>query len=642
MIIVSICINFILKPSAEYVMKIISSLFVVALLLLTQPVNAEPQQVLQLIDYVAVDYEGAVDNGQIISEAEYAEMLDFSAGISLQLAALPDNTTKAGLIEQGHTLAQWIHDKEDVVKLRKLITDMRHDIINSYQVTVIPQAQPDLKRGAVLYANQCASCHGATGAGDGPASVGLEPPPVNFTDKDRYQQRTLYGLYNTMTQGVEGTGMLAYSQLSDEERWSLAFYVGSLAITGADKDVDINYHPLATIDKLTTITPHQAEILYGEKGASVMAALRSHPELFYSKDTNKLEFAKKKLADVNASYQNNEPEQAYQYAVAAYLDGFELVEQNISTLDSGLKLEIESAMTGLRNKIRAGEPVENITKEITFINAKLDIASDLLGTKSLSAGATFTSAFFILLREGLEALLVVAALLAFLVRTKRKDALPYIHFGWIGAVVLGLLTWWASITLIDISGASREITEGVAAIVATVILLYVGFWMHDKSSAAKWKKFIDDSMHKAMSSGTLWTLTGLSFIAVYREAFETILFYQALWVQTGEAGHSMAFAGFLTAVVALVAISFVIMRYSVRLPLRQFFAVTGGLMFLLAIVFAGKGIAALQEAGLIISSPVSFIRVDLLGIYPNLQGLLLQLLLVIIAVILWNKKAEKA
>jgi len=622
-------------------MKILNLLFVVAMVLLTQPVNADPQQVLQLIDYVAVDYDGAVDNGQIISEAEYEEMLDFAAGITIQLAALPDHEMKAGLIGQGHSLGLLIANKETATKIRQLISDMRHSVINSYQVAVIPQSQPNLMQGALLYANQCASCHGASGAGDGPASVGMVPPPVNFTDKDRYRQRTLYGLYNTMTQGVEGTGMMAYRQLTDEDRWSLAFYVGSLAIKTLDKDIEFNAHPLADIDKLTTITPHQAELLYGEKGATVMATLRTYPELVYNKGSNKLEFAKNKLADVSTSYQNNNAEQAYQYAVSAYLDGFELVEHNINTLDSALKLEIESAMTGLRSKIRAGEPFENIAKEIALINGKLDIASDLLSTKSLSAGATFTSAFFILLREGLEALLVVAALLAFLVRTKRKDALRYIHFGWIGAVVLGLMTWWASISLFDISGASREITEGLAAIVAMVILFYVGFWMHDKSSAAKWKKFIDDSMHKAMSSGTLWTLTGLSFIAVYREAFETILFYQALWVQTGEAGHSMALGGFLTAAVVLLVISLLIMRYSIRLPLRQFFAVTGGLMFVLAIIFAGKGIAALQEAGLIVSSPVNFIRIDLVGIYPNLQGLVLQLILIIIAAILWNKKPKE-
>jgi len=625
-----------------YSMKIINSLFVAAFLLLAQPVNADPQQLLQLIDYVAVDYEGAVENGQIVSESEYAEMQDFTAGITLQLASLPENEVKEGLIKQGDELAQSIHNKDSVVKIRQIIADMRHQVINTYQITVIPKVQPDLKRGAMLYANNCASCHGANGAGDGPAAVGMEPPPVDFTDKDRYQQRTLYGLYNTMTQGVEGTGMMAYTELSDEERWSLAFYVGGLAIDTNKKNFAVNYHPLASVEKLTTMTPHQAEELYGEKGGSVMAALRTHPELFYKKDANKLEFAKKKLADVITSYQDNDPKQAYQYAVEAYLDGFELTEQNINTLDSNLRLEIETTMTGLRNKIRSGEPVENIIKEVELINGKLDAASDLLGTKSLSAGATFASAFFILLREGLEALLVVAALLAFLTRTDRKDARRYIHFGWIGAVVLGLFTWWASVSIIDISGGSRELTEGVAAIVATVILLYVGFWMHDKSSATKWKKFIDDNMHKAMSSGTLWTLTGLSFIAVYREAFETILFYQALWVQTGEDGHSMAMGGFLAAVAVLAIISLLIMRYSVRLPLRQFFAVSGGLMFLLAIVFAGKGVAALQEAGFIISTPVNFVRIDLLGIYPNLQGLLLQLVLIIIAVVLWNKNAKKA
>ena len=195
------------------------------------------------------------------------------------------------------------------------------------------------------------------------------------------------------------------------------------------------------------------------------------------------------------------------------------------------------------------------------------------------------------------------------------------------------------ISLIDISGASREITEGVAAIVATLVLLYVGFWMHNKTSAVKWKKFIDDNMQKALTSGNLWTLSLLSFIAVYREAFETILFYQALWTQTSEAGKTMAFGGFTSAVVVLGVVGWLIMRYSVRLPLRQFFSFTGGLMFILAIIFAGKGISALQEAGVIISTPVSFFRSDLLGIYPNMQGLVVQFILIILAVILWNKRS---
>ena len=139
----------------------------------------------------------------------------------------------------------------------------------------------------------------------------------------------------------------------------------------------------------------------------------------------------------------------------------------------------------------------------------------------------------------------------------------------------------------------------------------------------------------ALGAGTLWGLAGLSFIAVYREAFETILFYQALWVQTDTPGKSMALGGFVVGAAALGLVAWLVFRYSLRLPLRQFFSVTGILMFVLALVFAGKGVAALQEAGYIPVSPVPFPRVDLLGIYPNAQGLLLQLGLLLLALFLW-------
>ena len=101
----------------------------------------------------------------------------------------------------------------------------------------------------------------------------------------------------------------------------------------------------------------------------------------------------------------------------------------------------------------------------------------------------------------------------------------------------------------------------------------------------------------------------------------------------------MGLSGFVSAVALLVVLGWLIMRYSVRLPLRQFFAVTGALMFVLAVIFAGKGVAALQEAGLLMSTPISFVRIDLLGVYPNIQGLLVQLVLIVFAVILWKKKS---
>ena len=610
-------------------------------LIFSQSAIADTRQLLQLIDYVGVDYSGAVIDGQVNNPAEYEEMRDFVAGIKQQISDLPENEIKTSLITQANQLSTLVQQKAPAEDIRQLGSQMHQAIITAYQIMVVPRKQPDLKKAAMLYTQHCSGCHGASGFGDGPDAVNMNPPPINFHDKQRYRQRTLYGLHSTITQGVNGTTMPAYPQFSDDERWSLAFYVGSLALKPAAENKNApntDKDWLLDISQLTTVTPAQAEQQYGEQGAQQMAYLRTHPAVLFN-NTSSLAFSRKRLQDVITAYKNNEPKKAYQYAVEAYLEGFELVEQNINAFDKGLRLEIETAMTGLRNQIRAGSSLATIEADIAQIMTKLEIADELLHNQYLSGGTAFASAFFILLREGLEALLIVAALAAFLVRTKRPDGLRYIHLGWISALLVGLLTWWASISLISISGASREITEGVAALVATVVLLYVGFWMHDKTSAAKWKKFIDDSMHKALTSGTLWTLTGLSFIAVYREAFETILFYQALWAQTDHNSEHMAFIGFLSAVAVLAVLGWLIMRYSVRLPLREFFSVTGGLMFFLAVIFAGKGIAALQEAGLIISSPVDFYRIDLLGIYPNLQGLLVQLALLIIAIVLWNKKS---
>jgi len=634
-----------MKPPV-YLTRTLTRLLTQALTLLfiffARPLMADTQQLLQLIDYVGVDYSGAIINGEVASEAEYAEMLDFTAGIAQQVSDLPEHEIKNSLIHQAENLAQAVQQKKPAQRIRQLGTQMHQQIVSAYEIIVVPRKQPDLHKAQQLYADNCTSCHGVDGSGNGLAAVAMEPAPTDFRDVQRYRQRTLFGLHSTISQGVSDTAMPAFKQFSDDERWSLAFYVGTLAIQENDQSRDINTanSPLLSIAKLTTTTPEQAEGLYGKDGARIMAYLRLHPEVFFNNKSN-LAFARDRLADVITAYASKDTKKAYAYAVEAYLEGFELVEQNINAFDKPLRLEIEIAMTGLRNKIRNGESLQVIKDEVALINVKLSIADELLNSNSLSGGAAFASAFFILLREGLEALLIVAALAAFLVRTKRRDGLRYIHLGWISALALGVLTWWASISLVSISGASREITEGVAAIVATIVLLYVGFWMHDKASAAKWKKFIDDSMHKALTSGTLWTLTGLSFIAVYREAFETILFYQALWAQTNEAGKTMAMSGFGSAVGVLAIVGWLIMRYSVRLPLRQFFAVTGGLMFFLAIIFAGKGIAALQEAGLIISSPVNFLRIDLLGIYPNLQGLLVQLGLIILAIVLWNKKSSK-
>ena len=604
------------------------------------------QQLLQLIDYVGVDYAEAVADGTVVNAGEYAEMQDFAAGIVQQSRDLPDNAARARVQQQADELARQVAAKASPQRIGALATAMRLAVVDGYKVTVIPRKLPDLARAASLYSDQCAGCHGAGGDGKGPLAKGMQPPPIDFRDQQRYAQRTLYGLYNTISQGVADTPMKSYHELSAQDRWALAFYVGGFAadkIAPAEAGAllaDPALAPLLNVQKLTVTTPSGARSEFGDAGARLMAYLRVHPQPLFSTQSP-LQFSRHRLDDVVAAYGRGDRQRAYQLAVEAYLEGFELVEQGLNAVDASLRVNIEDAMTGLRSRIREGVPQADLEAEVVHIKGMLDTAASRLDSLSLSGAAAFTSAFFILVREGLEALLVVAALAAFLVKTEHRNSMRYLHFGWIGALAVGFLTWLASVYLIEISGASREITEGVAALLATTVLFYVGFWLHDKTSAAQWKRFIETNVRRALGTGTLWGLAGLSFIAVYREVFETILFYQALWVQTDSAGKTMALSGFGAGVAVLAVLAWVIMRYSARLPLRQFFSFTGILMFVLAVVFAGKGVAALQEAGYIPVNPVHFPRIDLLGIYPNLQGLMLQLALLLLALFLWYGMPRK-
>jgi len=602
--------------------------------------RADVQQALQLIDYVGVDYRGAVADGQVANAGEYEEMRDFVAGIGAELDRLPANRQRAAIVQKGHELAELVERKAAASEVATLTSQLRLALVDAYAVGVVPRQVPDLELGHRLFSDNCAVCHGAEGRGDGPSARGLEPHPTNLTDPSRYRQRTLFGLFNTITRGVPDTAMRAFSNLSDRERWSLAFYVGQLAASAADvQRGETLFHAakagkLDSLQALTVTTPGDAEKDAGADGAALMAYLRVHPEQLFSSQSP-LSFTRTRLADSLTAYRAGDRDRAYQLAVEGYLEGFELVEQGLDAVDGDLRRTVENAMTGLRNAIRAGAPVDQVAAAIDHVDALLDTAADRLQGVALSGGAAFGSAFFILVREGLEALLVVAALAAFLAKTGRRDGMRYLHAGWIGALGLGFVTWLVSISLIAISGASREITEGVASLLSACVLFYVGFWLHDKTHAAQWQRFIRGNVEKALNSGTLWGIAGLSFVAVYREVFETILFYQALWVQTDASGRGLALGGLAAGALALVVMAWLLIRYSMRLPLRQFFAASGIFMFVLAVVFAGKGVAAMQEAGYLPVSPVHFPRIDLLGVYPNLQGLLVQLVMLALGLYLF-------
>ena len=247
-----------------------------------------------------------------------------------------------------------------------------------------------------------------------------------------------------------------------------------------------------------------------------------------------------------------------------------------------------------RAAISHGETPDELTSRVAVLNGLFDDAEAALAPNAGSTASTFVGALTILLREGLEALLIVVAMIAFLRKAERTEVLPYVHGGWMGALLAGLLTWIVATYAMGISGASRELTEGFGSLFAAVVLLSVGIWMHGKAQADQWQRYIREKMSRALTGQSAWLLAGLAFVVVYREVFETILFYAALWTQ-GNGGALLAGAG--TAMVVLAGIAWAMLRYSRQLPIAKFFAYSSWLMAGITVVLAGKGGGSTSGSG---------------------------------------------
>jgi high-affinity iron transporter len=345
------------------------------------------------------------------------------------------------------------------------------------------------------------------------------------------------------------------------------------------------------------------------------------------------------LRESLAAYRAGDRERAKALALSAYLDGFEPVEPVLAARDSALMARIERAMAELRAGIGGGRDVSVVAAHVERLDGLFGEAEQALAPEKAGSSSAFLGAFTILLREGLEALLIVIAMLAFLRKADRAEMVRPVHYGWIAALAAGIATWWVATHLIAVSGASRELTEGFGSILAAVILLFVGIWMHGKAQAGEWQRYIRDKVGQALTKQSAWFLFLLAFVAVYREVFETILFFAALSAQ-GNVGALAAGAAAGVAVLAAIAVA--MLRFSRKLPISQFFAYSSALIAVLAVVLAGKGVAALQEAGLLGVSPVSAApRIEWLGVYPTLEGLSAQAATLVILLIGfgWNKRS---
>ncbi|MFZ5669055.1 MAG: FTR1 family protein [Pseudomonadota bacterium] len=587
----------------------------------------------RLLDYIGVDYPGAVAGGKIISAGEYSEMKEFAAQVETRIAALPDRPTKAELLRRAKELRAAIDRKSSGEEIAGASRSLSSDLLKAYPTALAPTAPPDLALGERLYQEQCAACHGTSGRADGPAAAGMDPPPIAFADRSRARERSVFGLYQVIHQGLDGTAMTSFAHLPNDEQWALAFYVGRFAFTDEDaargeklwkSDASLRAR-FPNLQALSQTTPSALAKEIGEdKAIALTAFLRRHPDAVAAKPgAATLDIARTRLSESLAAYQQGDRRKATDLALAAYLDGFEPIEPILKARDAALMQRVELAMGKLRTSIAAGAPVSDVRAQIATINGLVDQAERAVSTDQASNSSSFAGAFTILVREGLEALLIVVAMIAFLRKAERTDVLVYVHGGWVAALAAGGLTWLAATSIITISGASRELTEGFGSLIAALVLISVGLWMHGKAQADAWQKYIREKLSAALSKQSAWFLFFLAFLVVYREVFETILFFVALWSQGGRMGM---LAGAGSAVIVLAGIAWLLLNYSRRLPISQFFSLSSILMAILAVVLTGKGVAALQEAGMLGVKPLGGVpRIEILGLYPTVLGVLAQL-----------------
>lgn len=321
-----------------------------------------------------------------------------------------------------------------------------------------------------------------------------------------------------------------------------------------------------------------------------------------------------------------------------FRQGWPEVEGVVAAKDAGTYKRSEELMAKAAAEIRAA----NSTAALASID-QLEQGLQPYATAGLKYGIFDAAA--ILLREGLEALLIIAALLAFLQKSGNGDKRRWVWGGGLAGVVLSVVgavliqLFFSTI----ISGTNRELIEGVTGLVAAVMLFYVSFWLHRRTQIQGWQQYIREKTNAALATGSLFSLTMLAFLAVFREGAETTLFYIGIAPAIAQRDLLLGL-GIATAVLVVVGIA--IIGLGRRIPLKPFFQITSLLIFYLGFKFIGAGINALQVARVLPASTSSYLpSIDLIGLYPTWESTLLQLLMlgVAVAVVLWfNRRTPTA
>lgn len=600
---------------------------------------ADAARVAHLLDYIGSDYPGAVQDGQVVDAREYDEQLALAGDAAKLLGELVDPSGSPGdraLVETVKQVRALVAARAPGSDVARASATARAAIAARFELKESPDAPPDEARGRALYAERCASCHGASGHADTDAAKALEPRPTDFHARSISGKMSPYRVFTTTEYGVPNTAMAPFPELTDAERWDLAFWVASL-----DHERPATPEPGARFITLAELSMRSDDELRAElaaaglAGADVersLAELRTRAPFEPEREGSTLSLARAALLRVAPLYRRGDATGARRRLLDAYLDGVEPIEAALRARDAGLTRALEGSFQDARAAIERRASPDEVEARVNDMLAQVGRAERLLGNDS--AGQSFWSVLLaaagIALREGVEAALIIAALLAVVAKSERPERKRVVHLGWMVALAAGLLTWFASSYLTRISGARRELMEGVTALLAAAVLFYVSYWLLAQREVARWMSFLRE---KASGGRATFTLFGVAFLAVYREAFETVLFFQAIVSQPGSG--PAALAGIAVGLIALAVIVLVYGRAGKLAPPRAFFTFSSLLLYALAIVFIGEGVSALQTTGTFPLHPARLPALPALGVYPTLETYAAQGVLVAAAAAAW-------
>ncbi len=594
----------------------------------------------------AQEYRLGVVNGRVVAPAEVAEARLF-LGESRRSAKLLPERSRQETLRRVDSLVGLVDRRAEPATIDAEVQELVTTLSKRYGVALdeLPSSAPALARGASVYRNNCSGCHGERGLGNGPMAQALDPKPADLADAPALRNTSPLDFYRRISIGVVGTSMPAFeSRLSPEDRWAVALYASLLRLPPPAGTVPSDLQGFPASGKMSD---EQVLAALGESRPSSEALARVAAVRSFQPDAaagvNAQVFSRVR-AQIDSTYAlaRRGDTSASTRAFDAYMT-FEQVERSVRTKNPSLATELEAAFAALRTRVAGGATAAELDRIRRQLDGGLENAERILADR-LSPTNLFVQSFVILLREGLEALLLVGALLTFLGKMGAAHRKRDIHIGVSAAVVASLFTAFAVETIFELTPAKREALEGATMVVATAVLFYVSYWLLSKMEVAKWNHFVKSKVQDALTSGSGLALASAAFLAVYREGFETVLFYKALFLSGGSSAASMPIlAGILLGSLVMVLVYIAINRFGLRLPLKPFFAITSAFLYYMAFVFGGKGVAELQEGGFVPTTIVPGApRIPALGIYPTVESLLVQALLValLIVALIWTFMVE--